>query len=53
MGYFTEGRRTASARAVERVELLAIPYRELAHCFETVPTLAAGFLPRLCRGCTN
>jgi len=47
MGYFTQGRRSASARALEPVELLALHYRELPRCFELVPELATGFLRTL------
>jgi CRP-like cAMP-binding protein len=44
MGYFTGGRRTASARAIERTHLLCVSYRDLEDCFKMVPNLAGGFL---------
>jgi adenylate cyclase len=44
MGYFTGGRRTASARAVRPTQLLCLSYEELEACFKIVPNLAGGFL---------
>lgn len=44
MGYFSGGKRTASARALEPTELLQVPYDMLPSVFEPVPTLANGFL---------
>ena len=44
MGYFQEGKRTASVRAVDPVELLSAPYSSLTHYFENVPRVALAFL---------
>ncbi len=44
MGYFSDGVRSASVRAVERCELLGFPYRRLDTAFEAIPALARNFL---------
>ena len=43
MGYFTDGKRTASVRAVEDTELLQADYASLTHYFEHVPRVALAF----------
>ena len=44
MGYFSDGMRSASARALEPTELLRFPYADLPECFRLCPTFATGFL---------
>ena len=44
MGFFSDGTRSASARALEPVQLLEIPYGSLPRCFEIAPNLARDFL---------
>jgi len=44
MGYFSDGRRTASVRALEDSQLLKINYDDLGKAFEMSPTLARNFL---------
>ncbi|MBW2002629.1 MAG: GAF domain-containing protein, partial [Deltaproteobacteria bacterium] len=44
MGYFSDGRRTASIRALENSQLLKINYDDLGKAFEIYPTLARNFL---------
>lgn len=44
MGYFSDGIRLASVKAVEPCQLLVIQYSDLDRIFETVPTLARVFL---------
>ena len=44
MGYFQDGIRTASVRAVKQSELLRAPYINLTHYFEHVPRVANAFL---------
>lgn len=44
MGYFSDGMRSASAKALEDTILLQIPYSKLDEAFEKVPTLATHFL---------
>ncbi len=43
MGYFQDGIRAASVRAVTPVELLSAPYIKLTHYFENVPHVAMAF----------
>ncbi len=44
MGYFADGRRSASVRMVEESQLLKIKYDQLETIFSTVPMLANNFL---------
>jgi GAF domain-containing protein len=44
MGYFSEGVRSASVRALERCELLRANYDDLTDCFESVPAVASAFM---------
>lgn len=44
MGYFSDGRRTASVRALEDSQLLKINYDDLGKAFEMSPKLARNFL---------
>lgn len=44
MGYFQDGRRSASVRAIERCELLCANYGDLTHYFENVPHVAHAFM---------
>lgn len=44
MAYFSGGRRTASARAVETTVLLQATYSALTHYFENVPHVAHAFM---------
>lgn len=44
MGYFQDGIRTASVRAVIPCELLCAAYKNLTHYFEHVPRVAHAFL---------
>ena len=44
MGYFTDGRRTATVRALEDTELLRIGYTDLDRIFQMVPSMAKNFL---------
>lgn len=44
MGYFSDGRRLASARATTAVQLLEIRYADLDALFEAVPALSRSFL---------
>ncbi len=44
MGYFSNGIRSASVRAVEPSQLLYAQYSDLTHYFESVPQVAHAFL---------
>ena len=44
LGYFAGGLRSASARALEDLELLQIDYTDLSRCFELAPELAIELL---------
>ena len=44
MGYFSDGRRSASVRAVTDLQLLQIYYDDLTRCMDRAPTLARNFL---------
>ena len=44
LGYFADGLRSASARALEDLELLQIDYADLSRCFELAPELAIALL---------
>lgn len=44
MGYFQDGRRSASVKAIERCELLCANYSDLTHYFENVPRVALAFM---------
>ena len=44
MGYFADGIRSASVRALEDVEVLRASYEDLTDCFETVPSVAGAFM---------
>jgi len=44
MGYFSGGKRSASARAQEQSELLKIPYDAMSDLFDVIPSLGNGFL---------
>jgi adenylate cyclase len=44
MGYFSDGRRTASVRALKNSQLLKISYDDLGKAFEMFPILAKNFL---------
>jgi CRP-like cAMP-binding protein len=44
LGYFGDGRRSASVRALEPVELLRIDYADLERCFQLAPQIALGLL---------
>lgn len=44
MGYFTNGVRSASVRALETVQLLRASYEDLTDCFETNANVAAAFM---------
>lgn len=44
MGYFSDGRRSASARALADTQLLQIFYTDLRHAFEEAPIVAKNFL---------
>ncbi|MBI4639948.1 MAG: GAF domain-containing protein [Candidatus Tectomicrobia bacterium] len=44
MGYFSDGRRSASVRALEETQLLRISYTDLPQAFEVAPTLTKYFL---------
>ncbi len=44
MGYFSDGRRSASVRALTDLQLLQIYYDDLTRCMERAPTLAKNFL---------
>jgi len=44
MGYFSNGRRSASVRAIEKTLLFRVNYRNLNEAFEVAPTLAVNFL---------
>jgi len=47
MGYFGDGRRSASVRALEPVELLRIGYADLRRCLDLAPQVALGLLDTL------
>lgn len=47
MGYFAEGRRSASARAAGQTQLLRIDYTDLGRCLEIAPQFAVGLLERV------
>ena len=49
MGYFAGGRRAASARALEKTELLRIDYQTLEDLFQVAPALAQNFLTLITR----
>ncbi len=44
MGYFADGRRTASVRALQESELLKINYADLEMIYQVAPTLTKNFL---------
>lgn len=44
MGYFSDGMRSASAKATEDTVLLRIPYGRLREAIDTIPALAPNFL---------
>ena len=44
MGYFADGVRSASVRALDTVQLLRAAYDDLTDCFETVPAVAGAFM---------
>lgn len=44
MGYFSDGRRSASVRAVHRTELLRITYKDLDRIFDISPSITRNFL---------
>jgi adenylate cyclase len=44
MGYFSDGCRLASARAVTKIQLLQIPYADLEAIFTAVPSMSRKFL---------
>ena len=44
MGYFTNGVRSASVRALETVQLLRASYQDLTDCFETNANVATAFM---------
>jgi adenylate cyclase len=44
MGYFSDGRRSASVRALERTELLRITYKALDKIFDISPSITRNFL---------
>lgn len=44
MGYFQDGHRSASVKAIERCELLCASYGDLTHYFENVPRVAFAFM---------
>ena len=44
MGYFADGVRSASVRALDDVQVLRAVYEDLTDCFETVPAVAAAFM---------
>lgn len=44
MGYFSDGRRSASARALEKTELLRIAYQDLDRIFDLSPAITRNFL---------
>ena len=44
LGYFSDGRRTASVRALDDVELLELYYADLQRAFDLTPKLAKNFL---------
>ncbi|MEI6305418.1 MAG: GAF domain-containing protein, partial [Deltaproteobacteria bacterium] len=44
MGYFSDGRRTATVIASTRCDLIRINYADLEHIFRAVPTLSTNFL---------
>ncbi len=44
LGYFSDGVRTASVRAIGETQTLRIHYVDLAHLIQELPSLASGFL---------
>jgi len=44
MGYFSDGIRTASVRALDHSQLVRAPYSEITRLFETVPNVARAFM---------
>ncbi len=44
LGYFSDGRRSASVRALEALEVLELYYTDLQRAFEVAPRLAKNFL---------
>ncbi len=44
MAYFSDGKRSASVRAVETSQLVRIHYGELSRCLDSCPRLASSFL---------
>jgi Cyclic nucleotide-binding domain len=44
LGYFSDGRRSASVRALEALEVLELYYTDLQRAFEVIPRLAQNFL---------
>ncbi|MDY6971774.1 MAG: GAF domain-containing protein [Thermodesulfobacteriota bacterium] len=49
MGFFTDGRRSASVRALEASQMIQINYKDLNKAFETAPKLARNFLDIITR----
>ncbi len=49
MGYFSDGRRSASVRATRESRLLEIDYKTLDRAFETTPRLSRNFLDIITR----
>lgn len=50
MAFFGDGRRSASGRALERVELIALPYPALRALLDTQPVIAAKFYKAVAAG---
>ena len=44
MGYFTNGVRSASVRAIETAQLLRASYEDLTDCFESNANVATAFM---------
>ena len=44
MGYFTNGIRSASVRAIDNVQLLRASYEDLTDCFESNANVATAFM---------
>jgi adenylate cyclase len=49
MGFFSDGTRTASARAIEATQLLELRYTDLSRCCDSMPSLTRRFLDILTR----
>ena len=50
MAFFGDGRRSASGKALDRVELIALPYPALRALLDTQPTIAAKFYKAIAAG---